>query len=389
LNILDFLIVITIILQAYKWGSLGFFSSFFALAGTISGLMLSFALAPLVIVFFEDEIFRLLASLLIVVILVVLLGTIGRIIGGKLKELVTKIKLQPVDSALGAAFSILATTVFLWLALSAFSSSPFPSVNQQIRDSRIIQAVDNQLPPAPAIISGFSRYINQSIFPQVFTGIEPRPVEPVDPPTDSDLNQAAQASQNSVARVESLACGGLLSGSGFFVTGNRVVTNAHVVAGSSQPSVTTTSGSYRTEVIYFDPDNDIAVLYAPEAEISPLSLVDQTLPRGTTGATLGFPRGEDLTIGPAAILRDLEARGRDIYGRNTVTRNVYELQTSVVSGNSGGPVVLPNGDVFAVIFAKSETNTNTGYAIPSNLVIESLRATTNSTEPINTGSCVR
>jgi S1-C subfamily serine protease len=389
MNFLDVLIVIIIILQAYKWGSMGFFSSFFALAGTLSGLLISFAIAPLILVFFDDEILRLLAGLLIVMILVVALGTVGKVIGLKLKELVTKIKLKPVDSALGATFSIFATTIFLWLALSAFSSSPFPNLNQQIRNSRIIQAVNNQLPPAPAIISSFNRYINRSIFPQVFTGIEPRPVEPVTPPTDSELNNAAQASQNSVARIESLACGGLLSGSGFFVTNNRVVTNAHVVAGSNQPSITTISGSYRAEVIHFDPDNDIAVLYVPDADIQPLNLVNNVLPRGTTGATLGFPRGEDLTIGPAAILRDLEARGRDIYSRNTVIRNVYELQTNVVSGNSGGPVVLPNGDVFAVIFAKSETTGNTGYAIPSPKIIETLATSANRTAPVNTGNCVR
>lgn len=191
-------------------------------------------------------------------------------------------------------------------------------------------------------------------------------------------------------RIVGEACGRIQSGTGFVVSNNYVVTNAHVVAGVGSPEVQDATGaSQPAGAVLFDSQKDLAVLYVSESPGPPLPLLGEELQRGAGGAALGYPGGGDLVGDRAAVRRAIDAVGRDIYGRRTVERDVYELQTSVEPGDSGGPFVLPDGSVAGVVFAASTTDPAVGYAIVSTDVIPDVTGVLGRTEPVSTGTCLR
>jgi S1-C subfamily serine protease len=112
--------------------------------------------------------------------------------------------------------------------------------------------------------------------------------------------------------------------------------------------------------VLFDPRVDVAVLRVQGPLGPALRLSEEDLPRGAKGAVLGYPGGGPLTAGGAAVRREISALGRDIYGRTTVRRDVYELQAVVRPGNSGGPFVLASGEVAGIVFAASTTDGGIG-----------------------------
>jgi S1-C subfamily serine protease len=119
----------------------------------------------------------------------------------------------------------------------------------------------------------------------------------------------------------------------------------------------------------------------------PLSLATTDQPRGTIGAALGYPGGGDLTVSPAAILAQRTAVGRNIYDAGLVRRDIYELQAVVRPGNSGGPLVAPDGTVIGVIFATSTSNGNIGYALTATEIIPDL-GQARTADPVSTGACL-
>ena len=69
----------------------------------------------------------------------------------------------------------------------------------------------------------------------------------------------------------------------------------------------------------------------------------------------------------------IEPVGRNIYGEGEVRRRVYEVQSVIRRGNSGGPFVLPDGRVAGVVFANSVVADDVGYAIVSTEVLPSVK----------------
>ena len=96
-----------------------------------------------------------------------------------------------------------------------------------------------------------------------------------------------------------------------------------------------------------------------------------------------------MVVHPAAVNDEYEASGRDIYGRSLVTRSIYELRSPVRQGDSGGPFVLPSGDVAGVIFAAATTDGDVGYALTGPEVSDEVTRGSNSSEAVDTGSCTR
>lgn len=390
MNLLDFLIIILVLSQAVRWAEYGFSRGFFSLAGYWIGVILGAMIVPFFITLIQDPLGKLLVVLIVILGSASIVGSLGRLIGQKLFHLLNKVRLNWIDGIAGSVFSVLVTLGVVWLVAAMFSGMPFKGINQQIRGSAIIQTLDDTLPPAPAVLARIGGLINPNNFPQAFLGPEPQPIEPVDAPSSEEMAAALKAAGRSTVRIESIGCGGQLTGSGFVATEDLIVTNAHVIAGVNQPTVVDVNGRHRAEVVYFDPDIDLAVLRVDgELAGTPLALAESDYQRGTTGATLGYPRGGPLEAVPAAVLRPIDAMGLNIYGQRTAVRPIYILQTEVVSGNSGGPVVLTDGTVIGVIFARSEADDNTGYAIRSSEVIPALRQAQQAVSNVSTGNCVR
>ena len=128
-----------------------------------------------------------------------------------------------------------------------------------------VRTLDRALPPPTRIAGELSRLLDATGLPEVFIGLEPLPAPPPDLPDDPATRAIAEAAIPSTIEIQSLACSYQLTGSGFVVRDEYVLTNAHVVAGSrsvSAPGPSKASFPMPT-VVLFDADLDIALLYAP------------------------------------------------------------------------------------------------------------------------------
>ena len=160
-------------------------------------------------------------------------------------------------------------------------------------------------------------------------------------------------------RVESL-------GSGFVVEPNGVVvTNAHVIEGSSRILVTTADGQeLEAEVLGLDRDTDIAVLKVNARNLSSVDLGNSSdLLVGETVVALGNPLGLSNTVTTGV----LSARGRTVPAESGESLFTDFLQTdaSINPGNSGGPLVNLDGNVISINTAIIAGAEGIGFAIPA------------------------
>jgi S1-C subfamily serine protease len=260
-------------------------------------------------------------------------------------------------------------------------------LGQAIQRSFVVRELDARLPPSPSVIARIQRFLDPLGFPRVFAGLEPDPGPPVDLPGTSALQPAINEVSRSTVRVEALGCGGFLTGSGFVAARNLVVTNAHVIAGTSGITVRDGNEARRAVPVVFDPETDLAVLRVSGLSGPPLTLATGELGRGTGGAVLGYPGGGPLTAGPAAVLQAFDAQGRDIYDDGLTTRAIYTIEATVRPGNSGGPFILPDGRVAGVVFARSVSDGSVGYALQASEVVHELQAANAQSSEVGTGRC--
>ena len=191
--------------------------------------------------------------------------------------------------------------------------------------------------------------------------------------------------RNAVVRVEGEACDQIQDGTGFAVTRDLVVTNAHVVAGERQTSVFLPDGERRAaRVVRFDPRRDLALLQVPGLGLAPLALGHGAT--GMVGAVYGHPGGGPLRPTPARIAEEIDARGTDIYRTTPTSRSVFVLASQLAPGDSGAPLVDPNGTVVGVAFAIDPATNTTAYALTDAELRPVLEAVP--THTAETGSCL-
>lgn len=295
-------------------------------------------------------------------------------------------RFKSADSVGGAALSAAALVLTIWFLGVNLAAGPFPTIARAMERSFLVRAVDAALPPPPSLTTELENVLDVIGFPDVFSGLPPPPSEPVAPPPSGLARQAAEEARESVVRIQGPACNQILQGTGFVVGDDLVLTNAHVVAGSS-PRVEWERRTYEADVVVFDHDLDVAVLRVDGLDAPSLGLRRDEVDRGAGGAVVGFPHGRYAELG-AAARRALNARGRNIYGDDEVFRRIYELQVHVEPGNSGGPFVLPDGDVAGLIFGASVSNDDLGYAIISPTLEPIVADAEHLTRPVDTGPCI-
>ena len=391
MNGLDLVITVLVALAALTGFRRGAFLQLFSYGGLILGVLVGVLLAPTVASQFRG------VALQAGVAIAVLLGmagigdALGWVAGTAVRARAHGLPLVgTADKAGGSAISVVGLLLVTWFLALNLVNGPFPQVNREIRGSAIVRGLDAVLPQPPSLPAELRRFLDRHGFPDVFAGLPPAPAGPVDMPNGAQARQAFRAAAPSTVRIVGTACDELLTGSGFVVSGDHVVTNAHVVAGVSAPQVQEQDGtSQSATTVLFDARADLAVLHVESSVGQPLPLLSGQVGRGTGGATLGYPAGGDLTGARAAVRRPIDAVGHDIYGEGEVERQVYELQTKVEPGDSGGPFVLPDGSVAGVVFAASTTDPSVGYAIASTDVIPDVRRAAGRNRPVSTGQCVR
>lgn len=393
MNLVDAIFIALVGFSAYRGWRSGFVRQAFEYGGGFVGLLIGVAVGPRVASMFTNEAGAegALIALIVVFIGLSLGQAIGFVIGHRVGQVADNAKLANADSVLGAALGVGITVVSFWLLGSVLVHGPSKEVAKALQRSASLRVVNDALPRPPNVFAYIQQYLNTSGFPQVFASF-PRSVgPPVKLPSNELAQRAIAAAQRSTVRVVVPACGGIQLGSGWIAAPSTVVTNAHVVAGGDEVTIEDSAGEHSGTVVVFDPKTDVAVVRVEGLAGEPLELDTSDKERGTAGATLGFPgvAGGKMIVHRAAVQAKYSASGRDIYGRAIVEREVYEIRARVRQGDSGGPFVLPNGDVAGVVFAASTTDEDTGYALTGDEVSDEVSQGAQRTEPARTGGCTR
>ena len=388
-NLLDAVLVVLLVLAALNGFRRGAALQLSTYVGLLIGLVIGAIVAPPLARLADSPTMQAAIAIAVLVGMAALGDGIGWALGNKARTVARGSVLRGIDAVGGSLISVIALLLAAWFIALSLVNGPITAVSREIQESRIVDALDEALPAPPSVLAEVSQFLNRFGFPDVFAGLPPPPAEPLPPPGTDTVSRAVAAGQPSTVRIVGQGCGVVIEGSGFVAADHYVMTNAHVVAGIRAPHVQKNGTSQTAVPVLFDPKMDIAVLYVVDTPGPVLALDHGDAARGTGGAVLGYPGGGPFHVEPAAVLQQIEAVGRDIYGRAKVTRDVLELQSEVRPGNSGGPFVLPNGTVAGVVFAGSVTDQDIGYALTSAEVRPLLQRAEGDTDPVGTGSCVR
>ncbi|HEX8182136.1 MAG TPA: MarP family serine protease [Candidatus Saccharimonadales bacterium] len=391
MNVLDIIIIAMVASSLFRGFEIGLVKQLFSTVGFIGGLFLGAWLEQYTVTLADTPIERSVVTIATTLGCALILLAVGEWIGGKLKQRVAAtIHLNKFDGYLGSLLGAATLAVSVWLAAAILVTLPSAGVQEQIRGSRIISAMNRTLPPAPDIIARIGKLIEPNGFPRVFTDNEPALSGDTEVPgIGPELQQAIDRAKLSTVKIEGLGCGGIVDGSGFVIGTDLVVTNAHVVAGVSRPYIKDANGQHSATAIWFDPDLDFAILRTQNLAGQPLTINNSIVPRGTKAAVLGYPGGGALTAGGAEVLDEFTARGRDIYGQGITERDVYSLAAKVIPGNSGGPVVAADGTVIGVIFAQSTSYENVGYALSTPQITAAISQAQAQNRAVSTGNCAK
>lgn len=388
MNLVDLVLLVVVALAAVQGLRLGAVRQVLTYGGFWIGLYVGALLASVTVGWAHSSTARTVVAMATMVSVAVLFGVTGRLVGGVVNRRLHRGRLGPFDSGLGVAVAVAASLLTMWLIASTLVNSPSEALNSSIASSRIIRSLDTVLPAPPSVFSQMQNFLSSEGFPPVFAQLAPLSAGPVTAASDAQVTAAVATDGRSTVRIVGVGCGGIQEGSGFVVAPGLVVTNAHVVAGIAHPTVQDAAGSHQTQVLAFDPTYDLAVMRVPGLTDPPLALDPTDVGRGTSATVLGYPGGGPFTAVAAGVMAEFSARGKDIYGQRLTVRDVYEVQAVVRPGNSGGPLVESNGTVIGVVFSRSTSNGDIGYALTSPGVLSRAGAASHRTRVVATGACI-
>ena len=392
MNWVDLLVISLALLAAISGARQGMVTALPAFAGVLLGAVLGIRLAPLVVQQFTDVTARVAVAVAIVVLLVALGETLGVYLGRSIKSKVDATPLRVADNTLGAIVQGAVVFVVAWLiALPLTSVAGLPGLASSIRGSTVLGAINGVMPQAARNLSDdLQKLLDMSGFPAAVDPFNRTPINRVDPPDPALANSpVAERLQASVLKVRGRApsCSRALEGTGFVIAPERVLTNAHVVAGTSEVSVEIGRGQLDATVVEYNPEKDIAVLAVPELTAPALDFRQSDANPGQDGIVLGYPLDGPYTASAARVRERISLRGPDIYDANTVTRDVYTVRATVRSGNSGGPLVDPNGQVMGVVFGAAVDDPETGFVLTGKLVADDVANASSLFRKVSTETC--
>lgn len=285
--------------------------------------------------------------------------------------------LRLADGAGGAALVASVALGLVWVFGAVALHAPGTDrLRVDVQRSLIMRGLNDVLPPSGPILHALNR-----VDPAPSILGPATPVAAPDPAIvgDPDVVNAS----DSVVRVLGTACGLGVEGSGWVAGPGLVVTNAHVVAGEDDTSVTTAEGaSLPATAVHYDPANDLALLHV-EAALPSLPIAPKSR-SGTAGAVLGYPENGPYAVSPARLGETRDTISEDSYGRGPIRRSIASLRGNVRSGNSGGPLIDDRGRVLGTVFAATTSGAPGGFAVPDAVVEEALRGPL---VPVDTGPC--
>ena len=389
MNFLDWCLVVLTLAYALSGYWQGFIAGAFATAGLLLGGLAGIWLAPVLLGDAAPSLWVSLGALFVVLVMASVGQAILQYVGTRLRARVTWQPARAVDAVGGAVLSVVAVLLVAWMLGVAISGSRIPGISPQVRESRVLIAVNDVMPvQAQQALRSFDNVVGSSFFPRYLEPFAPERIINVPAAErrvlrDPDIRDAAR----SVFKIRSNnRCGSGVEGTGFLYAPNKLMTNAHVVAGVTEPMVSVGDDSVRGTVVYYNPDVDVAVIDVPalDGPTIPFDLAGQERQQG---AVLGYPEDGPFDAQPVRIRSDQRLRSPDIYGNGTVTRHVFSLRGLIRPGNSGGPVVSTAGEVLGVVFAASVSDRDTGYALTADQVRRAAAVGLAAEEKVSSGNC--
>jgi len=375
-------------ISGWRSGALGSLMSFVGVVlGAIAGVML----APHIISHVHSPRGKLFAALFLILALVVIGEVAGVVLGRAVRGSIRSGPVRVVDSIIGVALQLVVVLVAAWLLGSPLTSSGQVGLASAVQGSRVISEVDKYAPEwLRTVPKRMSALLSTSGLPNALEPLGPAPSQNVDAPDASLADSLVVArTRPSVVKIRGIAqsCQKVLEGTGFVVAPNRVMSNAHVVAGSDSVTVEAEGKKYDATVVSYDPNADISILDVPNLPQQPLEFADQPAKTGTDAVVLGYPGGGDFVATPARVREIIELNGPDIYKSTTINREVYTIRGIVRQGNSGGPMINRAGQVIGVVFGAAVDDNDTGFVMTTNEVSRQL-AKIGNTAKVPTGACV-
>jgi S1-C subfamily serine protease len=387
MNALDAVIIVAALAAGIGGWRFGFIARLLAWAGVALGLMIGIRFVPGVVTAFggtaaDDRV-------TVALLFLVLVATLGQGVGLAVGALVHRIRpevrgLPSWDRAAGAALGIVGVLTLLWMTIPSLATAQgWPA--RAARGSAVVHWIDDYAPKQPSRFAAWGRVISEAPYPTVLGELDDPP-DP-GPPPKSLISGAVDAKvRGSIVRVKGNACDQTQEGTGWVAKPHFVVTNAHVVAGERETSVFDANDvPHDAEVVEFDSDRDVAILYVPDLTAKPLALAKGH--EKENAAVYGHPGGGALRVAGARIAKEINAEGKDIYNmKEGVVRNVYLLAARLKPGDSGAPVVNNEGRVLGVAFAIDPGHQGRAYAITNAEVTPVLSVA--GRRAVDTGDCL-
>jgi len=367
-NTVDWILIGALAIFAWAGWRQGFVTGVLSFTGFLGGGIAALMWLPsLIKSFVTDQTI----SIIVVGVAVLASAILGQallsILGRRLRENLTWRPVKFVDSFAGSALNVLAFALVGWVIASVLVFMPSNSIAGQISQSQVLSTLDAIVPnQARTLFKNVSTLVGQTGIPRIVTGFGQDPSTQVAEPEAGIAREVLPVIDTFTVRLTGDApkCNQSVSGSGFYFAPGRLLTNAHVVAGVQDVQVRLTglANSVPGQVIYFDPQKDVAVIATEERGKRVALFARGKAKVGDNAAVAGYPGGGNLTVTPARVSGILIARGENIYGDIGVERAVYSLRSKVIPGNSGGPLVNVNGLVLGLVFG-SNTESDIGYAL--------------------------
>ncbi|GAA1757709.1 MarP family serine protease [Nocardioides hankookensis] len=275
-----------------------------------------------------------------------------------------------VDRTLGTVLGVMAGMGFSWMVGVALAGSALPDLAPAADRSMVLRTLDRGLPLSHLLANRFDALGDRTDFPRYVDVFSAEDIVAVPaPPADVVDEPGVVRASHSVLRI--LTHDAAISGSegtGFLIAPERLMTAAHVVARSDSISVTTKAGKLPATIVQCDPVHDVAVLDVPGLTGTVLDF--SSAQPGDPAAVIGFPDNGPLSITPARVRERLDWQSADIYGEGRYDHDAYSIRGEVHTGNSGGPMVDPQGRVLGVVVAFSRADDETAYVLTEDQVAD-------------------
>lgn len=397
MNVLDIVLLLAAVWFAVIGYRQGFVVGVMSVIGFLGGGLAAVYVLPLIWGEVTDHATPGPVAVVAAVVLVIVSASVGQAftthLGNKLRTHISWSPARAIDAVGGALVNVLAMLTVAWLIGSALAATSLPTLGREVRSSKVLLGVARILPPqADTWFADFGSTLAQNGLPQVFTPFANEPINDVPAPDPRLVGSAVVGTaEKSIVKVVGTApgCGKVLEGSGFVFAPHRVMTNAHVVGGVSEPTVQIGGEGrlYDAKVVLYDWRRDIAVLDVPSLSAPALAFSATDARARDDAIVAGFPENGGFNVQAARVRGRIQADGPDIYRRGTVDRDVYSLYTVIRQGNSGGPLLTSGGRVYGVVFAKSLDDSETGYALTADEVASDASAGRTATRQVDTEGC--